>query len=81
MKIKIKCPKCKGTGISCLPDGLQETFDQFKIGLKMSAEALKARFPENEANITAFNNRLESLRKLGLLARTRSGKTWYYFRF
>lgn len=30
------------------------------------------------ANVTAVNNRLEDLRALGFVARTRNGKSWLY---
>lgn len=75
-KTTVKCAKCKGTGLAPLTGPLAETFAKFTRGAKLSA---------GEVGIcgvapNAMLNRLESLRRLGLLERRREGQAFIYSR-
>jgi len=78
---KLPCPKCDGTGKIPLPEPLLETLTfvrAAKNGGVTASEAHAGLYPESIMGITAFNNRLEELRSIGLVERTRCGKTWKY---
>lgn len=76
MKPKVTCDKCGGSGDMSLPEPLQQTFDA--VRKNTTTEDLHKRFPN--ISRTAQNNRMEALRKMGLLIRERAGKWWLYSR-
>lgn len=80
--ITIACPRCCGTGRTELPRVLLEVlvccFRQGALGqASWCAQEVAARLAIEP---TAANNRLELLRKLGFLSRTKHGRTWRYAR-
>lgn len=78
MKREIACDKCGGRGIVELSDSLDETLSLVPKRGTISAHELAAKIPGITAN--AQNNRLEKLRALGFVTRTRAGKFWRYSR-
>ncbi len=62
------CKVCGGTGRVDLPPSYEETLELLRIGPKTSRQ-LFALDPKRFANQTAINNRLEELRRLGLVRR------------
>lgn len=71
------CPKCQGSGEVILQDGLLETLAKFGPRSRHTAADLH---DPNESTPNAINNRLEKLRKIGLLQRKRKGRRWVYGR-
>lgn len=71
---KIACPKCEGEGEIELPERLAEIMSAFRTST--TSEKLFEKFPYVSRN--AHVNRLEKLRSLGLLKRTRNGKEFIY---
>ena len=77
----MKCPKCKRDGADpgrVLPGELRRTLRFVKLNPATSAPYLAREFT-GEAGYTAVNNRLERLRKLGLVLRERDGRAWRYY--
>ncbi len=77
----MKCPKCKRDGASedrVLPGELWRTLRMVNRYPGRSASILADVFG-NEVGYTAVNNRLERLRKLGLVRRERDGRAWMYY--
>jgi hypothetical protein len=74
MQKMIPCRKCHGEGVIPMPQHLFETLTEVR------GETTTEDLAEKNSSITrnGFNNRLEALRKLGLLTRTRCGKEWIY---
>ncbi len=72
------CDKCNGSGRIALSEHLQETLSLVQRGSNLCADDLHEILPNITRN--AQNNRLERLRGLGLLTRTRHGKFWRYSR-
>lgn len=79
MKPTIECPTCGGSGRAPLPDALQETLNVLPRRGQFTAAEIHAKIP-GKVEVTAINNRLESLRALSLLTRERFGKFWKYSR-
>lgn len=75
--IRVKCDKCGGTGKAPLSETLQGMLENVKAFPGYSAAWHGARHPF--VGITAFNNRLEDLRALGLVRRERLGRSWLYY--
>lgn len=75
MQRNITCPKCRGIGEIALPKKLEATLSAVRDGAH-TTEALTESLPKVKR--TAQNNRLEALRKLGLLEREKDGKAWIY---
>lgn len=76
---KIKCPRCQGTGKLELFGTLALTLAAVKKAKQATAPALhKALNPDGKLQVTTFNNRLNDLVGLGLLKRSRDGRTWIY---
>lgn len=81
MRSNTTCPKCKGTGEIPLSDVLQATLGAVSIHGPITAPELYQYDDWNGVGISALNNRLEDLRKLGILDRKRSyrNKGFTYF--
>lgn len=76
---KIKCAACNGTGKQRLPEALERTIRLFKPKKRITASEAHELLAEHQITVAAVNNRLEDLRKLGLLNRKRDGKSYLYF--
>lgn len=74
--ICIVCPHCKGVGKVNLPRRLRETLNYVEAGYSTATE-IQTEFLR-DIGITAVNNRLEDLRKLGIIKRHKQGKQWIY---
>lgn len=74
---RVTCTKCKG-------DGTIELSDEYMIVLRATAGMRKITAPGVAArikwvgHITAINNRLQDLLKLGFYSRRREGRTFVY---
>jgi hypothetical protein len=75
----IPCRKCNGTGQIELTGPLAEAFALFRGRQQKDAEAVKAELGLSEITVSAINNRLEDLRRLGLLDRKKKGRVFMYF--
>jgi len=75
----IACSHCAGTGRVELPDVLASTLTAVDGCGKADWSATEMAY-YLAIKPTAANNRLEFLRKLGFLSRTKYGKTWRYAR-
>lgn len=76
---KIQCPTCEGKGEVPMPYWAAETMALFKTDVRRDSENVRLRISDAISR-NGVNNRLERLRGLGLLERTRQGKWWFYFR-
>lgn len=76
---RIICPTCHSSGTILLGDAHFETLQKFKHQKQWTAPGLH-KVATDGVTVGAINNRMEDLRKLGFLGRTRSGKVWIYFR-
>lgn len=76
----IKCNKCGGCGRVPLSPELKETLKALRADKDWTvAEVFSVlNFPGRKFSITAINNRLEDLRKLGLATRKRNGRGFLY---
>lgn len=82
----IPCPHCNGTGAFKLPWRLNWCLQALDMAPSNRATCEWLHFmwskqcsPERrKVGITVFNNRLEELRALGFVTRTRQGKFWIY---
>lgn len=72
------CQNCQGSGKAPLSRFLFATLSLFARGATLTAEQVHARQGLAEVR-TAANNRLENLRKLGLIDRSRDGRAYHYF--
>jgi hypothetical protein len=75
------CPKCKGTGRAELSEALHATLSFVRQSGTCSAAQLSQAMNsvgKYQFHPTAYNNRLEELRRAGLVVRERFGKTWLY---
>lgn len=79
MKPTMQCPTCEGTGRAPLPEALQETLNVMPKKGTFTAADLQSKIPST-VTVNAMNNRLESLRDLGMVKRERNGKFWNYSR-
>lgn len=70
------CPKC-GEGSVPLPESLQETLNEVRRTPGFTAQEMLDRFPG--IGVTAINNRLEDLRRIGLVRRQRDSHSWRYY--
>jgi len=73
------CPRCGGEGRIEISDDLVGAlgFVRKHPGSTV-AEVQAALDPAGNFHTTAFNNRLEGLRKLNLVTRVRAGRNWQY---
>jgi len=74
---KIKCRKCNGKGrveLDPILFGTLHVLTEFKSA---TAQHFFDELKEANISITAYNKRLERLRKAGLVKRQRDKKTWY----
>lgn len=78
-KETIACSHCAGTGRMELPDVLASALTAVDGCGKADWSAAEMAY-YLAIKPTAANNRLELLRKLGFLSRTKYGKTWRYAR-
>lgn len=74
----VACTKCKGKGSHVIPETLAEVLRLFKGRRELSAIQARATL-ELESTTGAVNNRLEKLRRAGLLARRKKGRFYFYF--
>ena len=74
---KICCPKCDGSGEIALFPELAEVYNCLRKAGAQSAPQLLKRI-KAKVHPTAMNQRLERLRRLGLVERTRMGREWQY---
>ncbi len=71
------CRACHGTGRVDLPPSLQQALDFVRLEGSCTARELHLVMPDTTQ--TAANNRLEKLRELGWVTRTRAlGRGWVY---
>lgn len=76
---KIECQKCAGTGKILLDGTLFDTLLVVRRMGDITAPMLQKQMDKaGLLSPTAFNNRLEDLRKLGLLNRWREGRELHY---
>ena len=76
----IVCPKCAGKGelpLARVHPELTLALDDVIRHRGMSAPEMAAFY--DGVGTTALNQRLEHLRKLGLVRRKRSGRSWRYY--
>lgn len=79
MKPIMPCPKCDGAGEIPLSFELWQVLRLVRKRRGITApDVAEALDPRGEFHPSAFNNRLEILRNMGLVKRRRSGKTWFY---
>jgi len=84
VKSTIQCPQCKGSGIIPMPLALTDTLQvllrarkNFKEGI--SADEVHAICADSKyIKVTAVNNRLVKLERLGLVTREIRGKTYFW---
>lgn len=76
-----RCPKCNGTGKIPLSDVLQATLGAVSVNGTTTAPELYKYCDWDGVGVTALNNRLEDLWKLGILERKRThgGRGWTYY--
>ena len=74
-----KCPKCNGTGQFPIGSGLLDTLNILKAKGPRTATHVHAILDDRFITVTAINQRLEDLRKLGLVLRTRKGRQFVYY--
>jgi hypothetical protein len=75
---KVPCPKC-GIGWTFMGDELFDTLTTVGKLREATPHQVKAKLdPTDSFHATAFNNRLEDLRKLGFVAREKRGRNWVY---
>lgn len=77
--VLVTCPTCKGNQVIELQGELRTTYDQLSRRWKFGATA-KELLPALGADIqiTAVNNRLSDLLKIGMAVRKREGHSWRY---
>lgn len=80
----IKCPRCDGSGRVVLNGLLATTlalvsFQSEGVTVSEAWQRNLTAWPSSKIKITAMNNRLEELRKLGLVDRVRDERAWRYF--
>jgi DNA-binding transcriptional ArsR family regulator len=76
----VSCYRCKGTGSVPMPAHLFAVLLEVRAAGRgiTASEVAKQLYTLTGLGKTAFNNRLEDLRALGLVNRYRDGKTWVY---
>ncbi len=75
----MNCPKCNGHGKIPLTVDLHNTFLIVeKLGTASAAQIQAELDTAGNFHVTAFNNRLEFLFKLGLLKREKKSRQWIY---
>lgn len=78
--VKIICPQCDGSGMVRLSELLMDTL--YVVRQRPGCDAKEVKLcldTTNDFHVTAFNNRLETLKELGLLTRKKCGKAWKYW--
>ena len=73
----IPCSHCFGSGKVELPEHLLKVLEMVFKHRRVSAPEV-LRMIGGRSGVTAMNNRLEDLRRLGLVIRERTGNAWYY---
>ena len=73
----LKCECCGGMGKRPMSDDLHETLEAV-IHLKSAHAAQVVEALGYSCALTAMNNRLAELARLGFLTRTKQGKFWLY---
>ena len=77
--VLVPCPTCKGENVIELEGVLKSTYDLLSRRWKFGATAKELLSTlGQEVKITAVNNRLSDLLKLGLAVRKRGGHSWRY---
>lgn len=77
----VTCPTCRGTGKSKLSRVLEETLAKVPKTNAASTEAIMLAVGDPYINrLTAMNNRLDSLTKLGLVEKQRDGRKLFWRR-
>lgn len=74
----IECNACGGTGKVKLSGISLEVFRDVQQHGNVCAQDVFGRMQKPDCGVTAINNRLELLRRLGLLSRDRVGKNYLY---
>ncbi len=74
----IVCECCKGAGEVPLSDILNDTLYLVRVFGPITAETVMIHSRETKTGITAFNGRLEKLRRLELVTREKDGREWFY---
>jgi hypothetical protein len=77
----IKCGKCDGNGKVALDPALAETLTALISNPESTAPQLREMMFSGKPypSVNAVNNRLEKLRKLGMIDRRKLGIAWEYF--
>lgn len=81
--VRLTCSRCSGSGEVSLhthSSRLAETWELLRTHGPMDAEEVYAAsgIEEDQLGVHAFNRRLEALRALGLVRRTKDGRRWIY---
>lgn len=74
----IRCKACNGTGNAPLGDELKTTLALFGRHSFFTAKQVHDDTIE-KLSLPAINNRLETLRRAGLLGREKQGRAWRYY--
>jgi hypothetical protein len=73
------CPRCAGSGRVELAQVLREALDAVTTIKDATAPKVRQKLdPKHKLHVTAFNNRLEDLWRLGLVERKKNGREWIY---
>lgn len=73
----VTCPKCNGSGKVDLDGVLAATLEIVRLSKGADVFQVHSAVPD-KVSVTAINNRLEDLRRLGLVFRNRVGRRWIY---
>lgn len=74
---KIECPTCHGTGEAKLSPALEEVYRIVRRCRIASPEKVLAKIPDR-VTVSAISNRMKDLWAMGLLDRSKRGRTYFY---
>ncbi|MFA6240399.1 MAG: hypothetical protein WC655_05700 [Candidatus Hydrogenedentales bacterium] len=75
---EVSCAACGGTGKVLLSGVLLEVFLDVQQHGQVCAQDVWGRMQKPNFEVTAVNNRLENLRRIGLVIRERIGRNYLY---
>lgn len=76
--LQIQCQKCHGTGRVEISNELRSVLELVKKNAPVSVFRVYNLLGNPYIGVTAINQRLEDLRKLGFVERERQGKAFFY---
>jgi predicted transcriptional regulator len=76
---KVTCDKCSGSGQIDLPKELQTTLDAIQAGHLTSIDIYRSIPSEKRFGITAINQSLDRLMKLGMVTRERGAFGFFVY--